>query len=53
MKMEHTIRAPSAGLFKGFHYAVGDQVGEGADLVDFEPESGSATVEELEPEAVG
>src|SRR3954468_15690888 len=53
MKMEHTIRAPSAGLFKGFHYAIGDQVGEGADLVDFEPESGGEKLEELEPEAVG
>jgi 3-methylcrotonyl-CoA carboxylase alpha subunit len=53
MKMEHTIRAPAAGLFKGFRYAVGDQVGEGADLVDFEPESGGAKLEELEPEAVG
>ena len=53
MKMEHTIRAPAAGLFKGFRYAVGDQVGEGADLVDFEPESGSAKAEEQESEAIG
>ena len=36
MKMEHTIVAPRAGTVKGFHYAAGDQVGEGADLVDFE-----------------
>jgi len=36
MKMEHTITAPSAGTVKAFHYAVGDQVGDGAELVDFE-----------------
>ena len=51
MKMEHTIRAPAAGLFKGFRYAVGDQVGEGADLVDFEPHAGDAR-REPDPEAV-
>ncbi len=37
MKMEHTITAPAAGTVKGFFYAVGDQVGDGAVLVDFEP----------------
>ena len=36
MKMEHTITAPAAGTVKAFHYAVGDQVGDGAELVDFE-----------------
>jgi 3-methylcrotonyl-CoA carboxylase alpha subunit len=36
MKMEHTITAPAAGTVKGFFYAVGDQVGDGAVLVDFE-----------------
>ena len=36
MKMEHTITAPSAGTVKGFFYAIGDQVGDGAELVDFE-----------------
>ncbi|WP_079437017.1 acetyl/propionyl/methylcrotonyl-CoA carboxylase subunit alpha [Zoogloea sp. LCSB751] len=36
MKMEHTITAPSAGLVKAFHFAVGDQVGDGAELVEFE-----------------
>ena len=51
MKMEHTIRAPSAGRLKGFRHAVGDQVAEGADLVDFEPE-GRAAVAEPETEAV-
>src|SRR4051812_29730340 len=29
MKMEHTIRAPAAGVLKSFRHAVGDQVGEG------------------------
>ncbi|HZV92300.1 MAG TPA: biotin/lipoyl-containing protein, partial [Caldimonas sp.] len=36
MKMEHTITAPHAGTVKAFRYAVGDQVDEGASLVDFE-----------------
>ncbi|MFT5444488.1 MAG: 3-methylcrotonyl-CoA carboxylase alpha subunit [Myxococcota bacterium] len=36
MKMEHTVRAPSAGRVKSFRYAVGDQVTDGADLLDFE-----------------
>jgi 3-methylcrotonyl-CoA carboxylase alpha subunit len=37
MKMEHTITAPSKGLLKAHRFAVGDQVGDGAELVDFEP----------------
>ena len=36
MKMEHTISAPHAGTVKSFRYAAGDQVGEGAELVDFD-----------------
>jgi 3-methylcrotonyl-CoA carboxylase alpha subunit len=36
MKMEHTITAPATGILKAFHYAVGDQVADGAELVDFE-----------------
>ena len=35
MKMEHTITAPSAGRLEGFRFAVGEQVSEGAELVDF------------------
>jgi len=35
MKMEHTITAPSDGRVEGFHFAVGEQVTEGAELVDF------------------
>ena len=35
MKMEHTITAPTKGMVKAFHYAPGDQVADGADLVDF------------------
>ncbi len=38
MKMEHTINAPAAGLVKAYRYAVGDQVGDGAELVEFEAE---------------
>jgi 3-methylcrotonyl-CoA carboxylase alpha subunit len=36
MKMEHTICAPANGTLKAFRYALGDQVVEGAELVDFE-----------------
>jgi 3-methylcrotonyl-CoA carboxylase alpha subunit len=36
MKMEHTICAPTAGTVKTFLYAVGEQVADGAELVDFE-----------------
>ena len=36
MKMEHTISAPRKGVVKGFRFAPGDQVSDGADLVDFE-----------------
>jgi 3-methylcrotonyl-CoA carboxylase alpha subunit len=36
MKMEHAINAPRAGTVKAFRYAAGDQVSEGAELVDFE-----------------
>ncbi len=36
MKMEHTLSAPVAGTVKGFRYGVGEQVPDGAELVDFE-----------------
>ncbi|HMO47810.1 MAG TPA: acetyl/propionyl/methylcrotonyl-CoA carboxylase subunit alpha [Rubrivivax sp.] len=36
MKMEHTISAPKRGTVKAFRYAVGDQVVDGVDLVEFE-----------------
>ena len=36
MKMEHSIVAPSNGTAKAFCYAVGEQVAEGALLVEFE-----------------
>ncbi len=39
MKMEHTITAPRAGVVRSFRYAAGDQVVEGAELVDFEPDA--------------
>jgi 3-methylcrotonyl-CoA carboxylase alpha subunit len=38
MKMEHTITAPSAGVVKAFCYAAGEQVADGAALVEFEGE---------------
>ncbi len=37
MKMEHTLVAPAAGTVKACHYAVGEQVADGAELLDFEP----------------
>ncbi|MBC7938698.1 MAG: acetyl/propionyl/methylcrotonyl-CoA carboxylase subunit alpha [Chitinophagaceae bacterium] len=36
MKMEHTITAPRDGLVKAFLFAPGEQVADGADLVEFE-----------------
>jgi len=36
MKMEHTIAAPAAGTIKAFRFNVGEQVSDGAELVEFE-----------------
>ncbi len=36
MKMEHTITAPAAGTVKAFCYAAGEQVTDGALLLEFE-----------------
>ncbi|TAJ89044.1 MAG: acetyl/propionyl/methylcrotonyl-CoA carboxylase subunit alpha [Reyranella sp.] len=36
MKMEHTLAAPADGTVKNLRYAVGEQVPEGAELVEFE-----------------
>ncbi|SEQ42267.1 3-methylcrotonyl-CoA carboxylase alpha subunit [Solimonas aquatica] len=38
MKMEHTLKAPARGLLRGFHCALGEQVAEGTQLVDFSAE---------------
>jgi len=38
MKMEHTIIAPGRGTVTEIHYKVGEQVGEGAELLGFELE---------------
>ncbi|HVN40272.1 MAG TPA: biotin/lipoyl-containing protein, partial [Myxococcota bacterium] len=35
MKMEHTITAPAAGRLTAFRFGVGEQVTEGAELVEF------------------
>ena len=40
MKMEHTITAPTAGTVQAFRFALGDQVGDGAELVEFEKATG-------------
>ena len=36
MKMEHTLQAPADGTVKGYRAKAGEQVGDGAVLVDFE-----------------
>ncbi len=36
MKMEHTLQAPADGVVNGYRVRGGDQVGDGAVLVDFE-----------------
>ncbi len=36
MKMEHTVTAPTAGIVRDFHFAVGDPVAEGVVLMAFE-----------------
>jgi 3-methylcrotonyl-CoA carboxylase alpha subunit len=36
MKMEHTIAAPKDGVVKEIHYAAGEQVPEGAELITLE-----------------
>jgi 3-methylcrotonyl-CoA carboxylase alpha subunit len=36
MKMEHTITAPADGVVKALHYAAGEQVLEGAELIRLE-----------------
>jgi 3-methylcrotonyl-CoA carboxylase alpha subunit len=40
MKMEHTITAPADGTVQAIHFAVGDQVDEGAALVAFDAKEG-------------
>jgi 3-methylcrotonyl-CoA carboxylase alpha subunit len=37
MKMEHTVLAPRAGVVRALRFGQGDQVTEGAELVEFEP----------------
>ena len=37
MKMEHTITAPEDGTVHAFRFEVGDQAGDGDELVEFEP----------------
>ena len=36
MKMEHTISAPRSGTIKRIYFAAGEQVAEGAQLLEFE-----------------
>ena len=42
MKMECTIHAPAAGNVESFHFAVGDQVTEGAELLHFNRDDSQA-----------
>jgi len=46
MKMECTIHAPAAGKVGAFHFAVGDQVSEGTELLRFDREEATAEEEE-------
>ena len=39
MKMEHTLQAPADGTVQGYRVKAGDQVGDGAVLVDFEADA--------------
>jgi len=39
MKMEHTIAAPARGTVAAVRCKAGDQVIEGAELIDFETEA--------------
>jgi 3-methylcrotonyl-CoA carboxylase alpha subunit len=39
MKMEYTIHAPDVGRVESFHFAVGDQVTEGVELLQFNREN--------------
>jgi len=41
MKMEHTVRAPQAGLLRSFRVRVGDQVAMAEELMDFETDPDS------------
>jgi 3-methylcrotonyl-CoA carboxylase alpha subunit len=45
MKMEHTIAAPAAGVVRAFRYAVGEQVSDGAELVEFDIDPDSRELE--------
>ena len=36
MKMEHTILAPAAGTIRSFRFAIGEQVADGVELVEFD-----------------
>ena len=40
MKMEHTIKAPQAGVVTDIYFQAGDMVDGGAELLSFEPEEG-------------
>jgi 3-methylcrotonyl-CoA carboxylase alpha subunit len=42
MKMEHTIAAPRAGTVAAVHYAPGDLVDEGVELIALSPASETA-----------
>jgi 3-methylcrotonyl-CoA carboxylase alpha subunit len=45
MKMEHTLGAPADGICEAFNVAVGEQVTEGSELVQFAPDPPSAATD--------
>jgi 3-methylcrotonyl-CoA carboxylase alpha subunit len=53
MKMEHTLRAPSAGRIAKVRVAIGDQVTEGAELATLEKDSLNAAVPKTGPNSDG
>ncbi|HEU0202377.1 MAG TPA: acetyl/propionyl/methylcrotonyl-CoA carboxylase subunit alpha [Burkholderiaceae bacterium] len=46
MKMEHTVIAPQRGVVKSFRFAVGDQVSDGIELVEFEVDKAAAAAKD-------
>jgi 3-methylcrotonyl-CoA carboxylase alpha subunit len=43
MKMEHAVTAPRDGIVEAVHFAAGDLVPEGAELLTLEPAPGEKT----------
>ena len=53
MKMEHTVRAPAAGVVTGVNVLVGQAVDTGTELARVDPAAGAGPVEPAEPAEPG